>query len=177
MNGDVYCDMDGVLVDFYAGVQHATGHRLENLKMGPVKEKVLKTVFDTSASFWANLPPTHDFHQLWGYIVRYQPRILTAVPHRHGRQGFLSAKVWDYALEGKWEWCQKYLHIPHNFFHLCHREDKQLYATSVKNGHVVSNLLIDDTADNVNQWIRNRGIGILHKNAADTIEQLRKHGL
>ena len=34
------------------------------------------------------------------------------------------------------------------------------------------NILIDDLSMNINQWREKKGIGILHKNAQETIQQL-----
>lgn len=175
--GDVYCDLDGVLVDFYNGCHIATGKRLEKLRNGPEKDQVMKIIFDTGPHFWANLLPTHDFHQLWNHIVHWRPYILTAVPTRCGREHVLSNNVIKYAKEGKTEWCDKYIQVPHDKIYVVERNQKADYATSIKSGHVVSNILIDDTADNINHWRANRGIGILHKSATDTIEQLKKVGL
>ena len=38
-------------------------------------------------------------------------------------------------------------------------------------------ILIDDFASNIKRWEAAGGIGILHKNANDTIQQLKKLGL
>jgi hypothetical protein len=38
-------------------------------------------------------------------------------------------------------------------------------------------ILIDDRVDNVEQWRSQGGIGILHKNTADTIKQLQQYEL
>jgi len=37
-----------------------------------------------------------------------------------------------------------------------------------------TSILIDDRADNINQWEAAGGIGILHTSASNTIEQLKK---
>jgi len=37
--------------------------------------------------------------------------------------------------------------------------------------------LIDDRKSNIEQWISQGGIGILHTSAADTIQQLKKLGI
>lgn len=173
--GDIYCDMDGVLVDFYGGVYRMTGRHLENLRNGAEKDRVLKEIFDTGPSFWENLLPEHDFHQLWGFIGPFHPWILTAYPSpKHHETAKLSNNVKHFAEQGKRVWCSRYIHVPPSKVIVCERIEKANYATSVKAGHVVSNILIDDTADNINHWRANRGIGILHKNALDTIQQLEK---
>ena len=49
-------------------------------------------------------------------------------------------------------------------------ETKQNYSRG-------NRILIDDRVDNVEQWRSQGGIGILHKNTADTIKQLQQYGL
>lgn len=38
-------------------------------------------------------------------------------------------------------------------------------------------ILIDDMEKNITRWVEAGGVGILHVNAADTIEQLKALGL
>jgi hypothetical protein len=52
------------------------------------------------------------------------------------------------------------------------RKQKQDFAK--KNG--IPNILIDDYPENIREWEAKGGIGILHKNAADTIARLKKLG-
>lgn len=175
MLGTIMCDMDGVLVDFLAGVRHVTGHAWDWYKTKEQREQRNRMVFEQGDAFWQNLPPMPDFHQLWGYIEPYHPHILTAIPSgpRGGQRTETSRK---FAEEGKWLWCQQHLRIPADHFHCVEREHKANYATQVVNGHVVSNVLIDDHEPNCAEFRRNRGQAILHKDATDTIKQLKAMG-
>jgi len=174
MRATLYVDMDGVLVDFVRGVKLLTGIDWN----APVsrQEKLARNhrVFECP-NFWENLPPTRDFHTLWNYVVPYEPHILTAVPRGiNGEPPSESSQ--RYAREGKWIWCEKYLGIPKDHFHAVFREHKQNYATKIENRNVISNILIDDTNQNIQEWMKNRGIGILHTSAADSISKLKLHG-
>lgn len=175
--GEIYLDLDGVLVDFRAGAKAVAGGTPSDFKRGPAQQAAITKIFDTSADFWANLHPVHDFEMLWNYVKKYNPHILSAVPYSNDTNRVLSSKSTVYAQEGKWAWVKKFTNIPRDRVNVVQRQHKSNFATSAKNGHVVSNLLIDDTAQNVNEWRSNRGVAILHVSAADTIQQLRALGV
>jgi hypothetical protein len=175
VRADLYVDMDGVLVHFLKGVKDHTGKDWGSAKTSQERDERNKAVFEHSASWWANLPPMPDYYLLWNNISVYHPYILTAVPHGDGKNP-PSETSQRFAREGKWEWNEKYTHVPRERFHCVMREHKANYATSIKNGQIVSNILIDDLDDNIREWSQNRGIGILHKNAVDTLRQLNRLG-
>lgn len=176
MFGDIFCDMDGVLVNFYDGVILATGKHIDKVR-GEERNALVKKIFDTGEQFWINLKPLPDYLELWNFIKPYNPYILTACPHKNGRErGILSQNVVRYAHDGKLAWVNKYTPVPQSHFLVVDREHKSNYATSIKHGQVLSNILIDDTEQNIKEWRRNRGIGILHKNALSSVIELRKLG-
>jgi hypothetical protein len=172
--GDIYCDMDGVLVDFINGVKQQTGYDW-NVSAKNKEEKRLRgnLAFESGSQFWIDLPPMRDYETLWSYIAPRNPYVLTAVPR--GFEGETPTETsMRYAREGKWIWCQQRIQIPKDRFLAVMREEKKLWATSVVDNEILPNVLIDDHAQNISEWIANRGIGILHTTAEDTIKQLQK---
>lgn len=175
----IYCDMDGVLVNFIAGA-YATLHRpWDSYKTAELRAERNRKCFEAGAQWWEGLPPLPDYWHLWSYIQPYNPNILTAYPSGNFDAGerHASPTAIKYAKEGKWVWVQRHLHVPYERFHCVAREHKQEYATKAEHGHIISNILIDDTPQNIQEWINNRGIGILHHSASDTINKLKQHGI
>ena len=170
-------DMDGVLVNFIQGCHEFLKKPWDSYRTKEQKDQRGKAVFESGPHFWENLPPMGDYQHLWSYIHPYNPKILTAYPSGHNKDCNLNEKSTEYAKVGKWEWCKKYLRIPYSNFHCIARQHKQEYATRVYNGSIVSNILIDDTPENIKEWINNRGHGILHKNSNETILQLKQLGI
>lgn len=173
IDSTIYVDYDGVLVDFRAGVIRFLGKDWDTFAPEH-KEQRNRDTFGND-TFWQSLSPMNDYYKLWGYIETYEPCILTAWPYKWNQpEGLDSTGI---ACKGKWEWNELHTRVPRERFHVVDRDDKRNYATRItENGDVVSNILIDDTADNIRDWQANRGIGILHKNAKDTIKCLQTLG-
>jgi hypothetical protein len=97
-----------------------------------------------------------DGHELWDYIEKYNPTLLSA-PSREE-----SSRI------GKRIWVKR--NLPGTKLLLKSAERKQEYATP-------NAILIDDRKDNTDRWNAAGGIGIHHTSAAKTIEALEKLGL
>ena len=149
----IYCDMDGVLVDFEKGYFDLTG-REASYKTNP--EEFWAPITKAGAAFWIKLQWMPDGKELWDYIKGYNPELLSA-PSREE-----SSKI------GKFVWVKR--NMPGTKLLLKSAERKQEYATP-------NSILIDDRADNIQRWKDAGGVGIHHTSAANTIKQLQKLGL
>lgn len=145
----LFVDLDEVLVDFNGGYKKLTGIDISGT--WATGKEFWKNINDAGSDFWANLDWTHDGKQLWDYVEKYEPVILST-PSREK-----SSRI------GKQEWVEK--HLPG--FELILEFNKEKYA---KPNHV----LIDDRDSNIMKWIFSKGIGILHTSTDSTIEELKK---
>jgi len=149
----IYCDMDGVIVDFDKGYKELTG---TEASFDTPKEEFWTPIQKAGAEFWIKLQWMPDGKQLWNYIKPYNPQLLSA-PSRDE-----SSKI------GKFVWVKR--NVPGTKLILRSAERKQEFATP-------NSILIDDRADNIQRWKDAGGIGIHHTSAADTIQQLKDLGL
>ena len=145
----IYCDMDGVLVDFNQGFKDLTGidlgneHRTDDNFWDPIN--------DAGYDFWYNLKWMPDGDKLWEFIKPYNPKLLSA-PSRQNE-----SRV------AKHDWVER--ELPGTQLILRSAKHKKDFAEP-------NAILIDDRDDNINGWIEAGGIGILHKSAAETINTL-----
>ena len=154
VNYKIYCDMDGVLVDFEGGYEKLTGIDLKGeFKKGDDFWDPIKVA---GVGFWAGLKWMPDGQKLWDYIKPLKPEILSA-PSREE-----SSRI------GKAVWV-KYK-LPGTKLILRYAKQKQQLATP-------ESILIDDRQINIDQWEAAGGIGILHTSADNTISQLKELGL
>ena len=151
----IYCDLDGVLVDFDKGYKDLTG--MTTQEANAQGDKVFwEPIKKAGASFWIKLKWMPDGKQLWDYIKQYNPSILSA-PSREE-----SSRI------GKRVWMKH--NLPDAKLILANAVNKQNYSGE-------NQILIDDREKNIEQWRNKGGIGILHTSATDTIKQLKELGL
>ena len=80
----IFCDMDGVLVDFEDGYKTLTGETTTEANAGGTSyfwdlyRKSLDEKQISERDFWANLKPLPDKQKLWDFISPYNPNILSA---------------------------------------------------------------------------------------------------
>jgi 5'(3')-deoxyribonucleotidase len=158
----IFCDMDGVLVDFDKGYKDLTGiatHHADtqgrdefwNLFKRSLEEKGM-----SEYEYWANLDWQPGGKELWSYIKKYNPYILTA------------PSLNPESREAKSDWVQRLDGMKKIYF----KPAKFKSDFSGKN-----RILIDDRKDTIDRWNAAGGIGILHTSAEDTIKQLQNLGL
>ena len=171
----IFCDMDGVLVDFDEGYKQVTGVTTHHAD-SQGKEEFWKLFRDglkdkdiSERSYWANLDWMPDGKQLWDYIKEYNPYVLTA-PSVNFDIPFEERYKMDNneSMQGKTEWVQRLPNMKKIYFRSAKR--KADFAGPNK-------ILIDDRKDTIDSWNANGGIGILHTSAANTIKQLEELGL
>lgn len=146
----IYCDMDGVLVDFNKGYFELTGQQLDGIHR--TDTNFWDPINDAGYEFWINLDWMSDGHKLWSYIEKYNPKLLSA-PSRQ-----------EDSRVAKLDWVYK--ELPGVHLILRSAKHKKDFASP-------TSILIDDRVDNIADWVGAGGIGILHKNAKDTISQLK----
>jgi hypothetical protein len=104
----------------------------------------------------------YDGKQLWDYIKKYNPTIISApsddASSRYGKRLWVEAN-----LDNK-DNSQKVKLI------LAKRPHKQEYSRK-------NRVLIDDNATTIEEWSNRGGIGILHTSAEQTINQLQQLGI
>lgn len=148
----IYCDLDGVLIDFAKGYKDLTGHELDGEHRNDTDfwDPINKAGYD----FWINLEWIEpDGHTLWDFIAPYKPIILSA-PSRQNE-----SRV------AKHDWVKR--ELPGTELILRSAKHKKDFAEP-------NAILIDDRKDNVDGWIEAGGIGILHTSASETIDTLIK---
>lgn len=140
------------------------------------EEKYGKSAFWSAAEkagekFWSEMPWMPDGQELWNYVQKYNPTILSA-PSRDpscitGKIKWLKNNVklpnYDVQTKGKHGW------DGHSKIIL--NSDKYRYCSGP------NDILIDDTPKKIDKWLNAGGIGILHKSAAETIAKLKELGL
>ena len=151
----IYCDMDGVLVDFDRGYQELTGMTTQQADaIGG--DTFWEPLTQAGAKWWITLNWMPDGKQLWNYIKKYTPILLSAPSKQE------SSRL------GKRVWVKR--ELPDVKLILRPASQKQQYASP-------TSILIDDREKNIDQWEAAGGIGILHTSTANTIEQLKQLGL
>jgi hypothetical protein len=159
---EIYCDMDGVLVDFDKGYKQLTGKETHHVDLqgkdefwGTFKQS-LEDKKMQEKDYWANLEWMPDGKELWNHIQSMKPTLLSA-PSRDPQSRW-----------GKRVWVKK--NIPGTPLILAAASAKKNYANK-------NSILIDDRISNITEWNAAGGIGILHTSTSSTIEKLSKYGL
>ncbi len=154
----IYCDMDGVLVDFDKQFEKASG----GISPREYEETNGKEAFwnlidnENGVGFWVGMPWMPNGKQLWDYIKPNTP-ILLSSPSRSN-----SSRL------GKRLWVRN--NLPGTKLILANSYNKKNYADS-------NNILIDDRPSNIDQWKAAGGIGILFISTEQTIKELKELGL
>ena len=161
MKQRIYCDMDGVLCDFAKGVEKVIGKSITQWSYGSKSEKWDK--IKATPKFWHTLPWMPGGKDLWNFISKYKPHILSA---------YVEESFDPNCIPGKAHWARTNLGIGNNRINLVKRVQKQNYAKVVG----VPAVLIDDYKKNTDQFTQRGGIGILHTSTSNTISELKKLG-
>ncbi len=193
----IYCDMDGVLVNLeegvieelvFADIENETreqgiqvvnsGLLWQTLQKDPEFSKGAKAIFDVLSQgegedrkkFWAELPPESDAMELWKFISEYKPIVLSA-------PWIINDEIDQACVKGKREWLARLDPSPKKIISAGTDEggegntSKHRYA---RNEDGSRNILIDDMDKYLFPWSAAGGIAIKHTSAANTIKELKK---
>ena len=147
----LFCDLDGVLVDFERGIYELTGKHIEHQSVSKMWQRV-----SSCDNFFENLKFTSYGKQMWediNEIYGNTPIILTGVPSSKKRHD----------IEKK-NWCKNKLGN-HVDVITCNSSEKHKYA---KFNHI----LIDDRIEIGRQWKSAGGIFVHHITPERTIYEL-----
>jgi hypothetical protein len=152
----IYVDLDGVLVDFDGGFKSISGgvDKFDYIKQNGV-DKLWKLINSHGQEWWETLNWMPDGTKLWSAISNKNVKILTSGSTRN---------TGTMAINGKKKWVAAHL--------------GQIETIVVNNSHEKQNyarpgdILIDDLYSNISEWIAKKGIGILHRNAEESINKL-----
>lgn len=167
----IFCDLDGVLVDFNRGFKNLEANEDKltpeeyNKKHG--KHSMWKIIDPEGEKFWIRLKWTKDGRELWDYLSRYNPIILSS-PSRS-----------KHSIPGKMEWVKRNLGISQAkpttsasdwdpASRIILSSDKFKFARSK------DDILIDDTRAKLDKWTAAGGTGVFHNDATDTIRVLEE---
>jgi hypothetical protein len=152
----IFCDMDGVLCDFDRRFEQFGGMKPKEYESRFGTKKFWELIDKVGEQFWSKMPWMSDGKQLWIYISKYKPVLLSA-PSMNPSSRY-----------GKHLWVNE--NLPGTKLILAKREKKRNYSGK-------NQILIDDRPDNINEWVYEGGIGILHTSAQQTINDLKELGL
>jgi len=152
----IFCDMDGVLCDFDRRFEQFGGMKPKEYESRFGTKKFWELIDKVGEQFWSKMPWMSDGKQLWTYISKYKPVLLSA-PSMNPSSRY-----------GKHLWVNE--NLPGTKLILAKREKKRNYSGK-------NQILIDDRPDNINEWVYEGGIGILHTSAQQTINDLKELGL
>ena len=165
----IYCDLDGVLVDMDKGFKAISGgYTPKNFKDAPqfagneqAARKEFWKLIGRHPRFWHDLEPMPDAMVLWKYISE---TFKTPAPV------ILSAGQGANILAGKTHWVRQHISPTVKVILSPGGVKKPLHIIHQEN---TTHILVDDTQKNIDAW--NNGsnqIAILHKNAAESIRLL-----
>jgi hypothetical protein len=161
----IYCDMDGVLTDFEAQFDHYYGMNPREYAQMKGPELMKKAVDDIGLDYWAKMPLFPGALELWSYISKYQPIILS------------SPSTFKYAKKGKDIWIAKNLKPAPSEIIYKQTGHKEEAIQGLPESEIKTSILIDDYYRNLAPWKELGAIGITHKSSKQTIDILKKFRL
>lgn len=169
----IYCDMDGVLVDMDQGFRKLSGGvSVDEFKNKPefrgdtkAAQRRFWQLINGTPNFWLDLPPTPDASILWKFITE---NFKTPAPV------VLSAGNGASLISEKTRWIHK--HFGPNIKVIISPSGKRKPEFVIEQP-LTTHILIDDTQVNIDAWNNpeKHRIAILHKDAANTIKQLKNY--
>ena len=186
----IYCDMDGVLVDFERGVVDFITKALEEDRAEELKAKIDRDYITSDdlagstknqdirdymykelehhATFWEDLPWMPNGRRLWAAIAPYGPNILTTpMGNKEDPKSGYGSRI------GKQAWIDK------NLVEEMAMPPKEIFMSREKYRWANKNsILIDDFTKNTIPWDDHKGIALLYRwdEIEKTLSRLRELG-
>jgi len=154
--GTLFRDHDGVFAEFSRGVEDLMGRHPDELVEAQMWKKLSER--GTRDTFYAGLHPMPGAKALWSYCEKFNPIILTGVPHQLAQE----------ASEQKHRWFPR--NIGRARMICCYTSDKPNYIQGK------GDTLVDDRERNRAPWVAAGGIFILHQTVPKTINELKRAG-
>ncbi len=154
--------MDGVLADFKTAAVKTTGMSINRWINIPSSKQKWSLILQNK-NFWYDLPWMQGGKQLWSYISKHDPHILSA---------YVEENFDPNCIPGKRAWLRKNVNMVNSQkVNLVKRREKKLFAKRGKPA-----ILIDDYEKNIRDFNMSGGIGIHHTSTSKTIQQLKRLG-
>tara|TARA_Y100001937_G_scaffold127872_1_gene201439 strand:+ start:994 stop:2166 length:1173 start_codon:yes stop_codon:yes gene_type:complete len=160
----VYLDMDGVLADFFGGVEKMYGvehwKQLTNDKTKDLKKEVIDRI--TGTDFFATLPKFQSADELIDMVKKFTG----------GKFSINTSPLrGDHENSGKYKkvWISNNIEQPNEIIVTGRKES---YAKDKGTG--TPNILIDDRPVNIERWQAAGGYGILYQANRDSLDKVKK---
>lgn len=149
----IWFDLDGVLADFDGEFARLTGLDWKERIEETWKEKW--AAINAHPEFFLNLPWVEGARELWDWCAGFDRRVLSAA----------SSNCLP-SLTHKLQWCHRELGMSGNAVVIVgHRRQKATFATP-------DGILIDDKLENIQEWVKAGGIGIVFETASQVRKEL-----
>jgi hypothetical protein len=153
----VFCDMDGVLVNFLKHFKDYTKVELDSIS----RKSQYKILNNLPIEWWATIPWLDDGKELWKHLsINFSSLYILSSP---------TCDKEEKSIKGKKQWLkEKGITKQIGEDRVIIDIDKHKHVK-----HIGTSILIDDNEKKISNWRNANGIGILHTNTKDTIEQLK----
>ena len=149
----IYCDMDGVLVDFNRQFRDLSGDmNPRDYEDTYGKPNFWKLIEQGGIEYWSTMPWMLGGKDLWSFIESPTTELLSA------------PSVREESRIGKTQWVSE--NLPGVKLNLEYARNKKIFAGP-------NNILIDDHPKNISDWVEAGGIGLLHHGSLETIFKLK----
>ena len=156
MDYKIHLDMDGVITDFDKQFKELTGMMPNEFESKYGIKDFWEAIDKAGVGFWRGMKWMPDGQELYNKVSQFDHELLSS-PSR-GESSKIGKRLW------------RRDKTPNTKLTLAYSANKKNYAAP-------NHILIDDRADNINQWKNAGGIGILHTSTASTIAKLKELGL
>ena len=171
----VFCDVDGVLANFYEGMRRDLGVPRQQVNDFLIRQNGWEIITKKAPHLFANLPLLPDAKTLISGLTSLRDKkqiklsILTAIPD----EWYHDPVMRKVSTQDKVRWITRHFQtIPPQNVLVVRREDKQKYAKAQRSIGNPPAVLIDDFSTNIREWEMVGGVGIRHTSAVDSLRQL-----